>query len=88
LIPANTISLYRNAVQRLVGALDDARALELVIQSQGGAATMFAPGDFVGSNTDIDIDKLTSAITSRQAIETLVTAGGNAHLTNLNRMLP
>lgn len=87
MLPANTVSQFRAAVKQILAGLDTCRNLELVISSQGGAATMFASGDFAGSNADLDVDKLTAAITSVDAIQTLVEANGNAHLTNLNRML-
>lgn len=86
MIPANTVTQYRNAVKKVLDGLDEARTLGLVIASQGGTATLFVEGSFSGDNADIDVDKLTGAIISIGAIEALVTAGGNAHLTNLNKM--
>jgi hypothetical protein len=85
--PSRTVTDYRNAVKKLLDATDEARTLGLVVASQGGAAALFAAeGTFAGDNADIDLDELTAAITSMEAVEGLLTAGGNAHLTNLNRM--
>lgn len=84
MVPANTISLYRAAIARLLEGLDEARNLELVITSQGGAATMFDDErDFQGVNVDLDTQAVADAINSRNAIETALAAG---HYTNLNRM--
>lgn len=83
MIPANTISLYRDAITKVLEGLDAARNLELVITSQGGAATMFTAGDFQGANADLSTQFVADAINSRNAIETALAAG---HYTNLNRM--
>lgn len=84
MVPANTISLYRATIAKILEGLDDARNLELVITSQGGAATMFTDErDFQGANADLNTQIVSDAINSRNAIETALAAG---HYTNLNRM--
>lgn len=87
MVPSNTITNYRNAVKKLLSALDESREQLLVINSQGGVATLFAdPTVFGGANSDINVDQLTSAVVSMSAIDALVTENGNAHLTNLNKL--
>ncbi len=86
MIPANVLTLYRNAIKKILEGNAEARELESAMASQGGPAMLFSEGDFVGANADIDEGQLIGAVISRGEIETLLTANGNAHLTNLNKM--
>lgn len=82
--PANSVSRYRAAINKILVGLDDARNEEMVITSQGGAGTMLDDArDFVGSNADLDKQAIADAINSRNAIETALSGG---HYTNLNKM--
>lgn len=85
MVNANTISAYRQQMQALLTANDNLRALELVITSEGGAATLFQAGDFTGTNADLSVTAISNMINSRGAIESLLSANSNAHYTNLNK---
>ncbi len=88
MVNANLVSQYRTAVQSLLAAIETCRARELVMTSEGGAASLFQAGDFIGLNADLSTAIISSAVTSRTAVETLLSANGNAHYTNLNKMRP
>lgn len=88
MVNANLVSQYRTQIQALLGACDACRNLELVMTSEGGASSLFQAGDFTGSNADLSVAIMTAFVTSRTAIETLLSAGSNAHYTNLNKARP
>ena len=83
----NLISQYRTAVQQLLLACDNCRALELIMTAEGGATALFVgAGDFQGANADLTNALVAAAVTSRGAIEALCSANGNAHYTNLMKL--
>jgi hypothetical protein len=82
---SNVISQYRSAVQRMLAAFADCRSFEEVMDSQGGASSMFDDADFSGANADLDAATFTSIVVSREAVEQFTVDG--SHYTNLNKAL-
>lgn len=88
MVNANVVSQYRTAIQQLLAALDSCRNIELQMNAEGGASSLFVSGDFTGSNADLSTTIMSNGVTSRGAIETLLSANGNAHYTNLMKFRP
>lgn len=87
MVNSNVVTQYRAAVQSLLANLSTCRDIELQIASQGGTAS-FVSGDFAGANGDLTATTFAAIVTSRIAIETLCSANGNAHYTNLMKARP
>lgn len=85
---SNIVSQYRAAVVATLDAFARCRDLELQIASQGGAAAVSTGDAFAGSNADLDAAKFAALVTSRAALEAVVSANGNAHYTQLMRARP
>jgi hypothetical protein len=72
-------------VQAMLKSFADCRAFEEVMNSQGGASSMFSPGDFAGANGDLTPADFTNIVVSREAVEQFTVDG--SHYTNLNKAL-
>ena len=85
---SNIVSKYRKAIVGVLDAFAECRDLELQITSQGGAGVVSTGDAFEGNNSDLDADKFAGLITSRAALEAVVSANGNGHYTNLMKARP
>jgi len=82
MLNANLITKYRTGIATLLSVFADLRDLELQISAEGGVA-IFLSTDFAGANADLTPSQFGSLVTSRTALEAILSAGGNAHYTNL-----
>lgn len=81
------IERERIATTRLLDVLNEIRELKLEYDSQGFSGT-FVDQDFIDSNNNhINPVQFGDMISSQQAIMDLLAAGGNAHNTNLYRIV-
>ena len=83
---ANFISRYKTNVTELLNIVTELKELRTEWDSQGYSSAI-VDGDFTGDNNHLTAANLASAITSIQAITDLLAANGNAHYTNLYRVV-
>lgn len=84
---SNFASQYRAGVVNLLNNLAALRDMELQYNAEAIGSSL-VQGDLVGSNADLTPAQFIAAVGSREAIETLLSANGNAHYTNLMLMRP
>ena len=81
------IEKQRILVTKLIALLSDMKELRVEYDATGMSGT-FVEQDFIDTgNNHITPAQFTSVIVSEDAITSLLTAGGNAHYTNLYRIV-
>ena len=84
---ADFISRYRAQLTTFLTSREDIQAL--IKQYNADLVASLASGDFTGANIDITLAQFQSAITSMNAIESAIGAGGTlstGHDTNLYKL--
>lgn len=87
MLRGNFVSQYRAQIQALLSTLANLRDLEIQYNAEA-IGSVLVQGDLVGSNADLAPADFVAAVGSREAIEALLSANGNAHYTNLMKMRP
>ena len=83
---SNFIARYRKSVVEVLDQVSELKDMRVEWDSQGYSSAI-VDVDFVGDNRHMTAAQLASAITSIQAVIDLLAANGNAHNTNLFRMV-
>lgn len=81
------IGRYVSSVNRILVDLKELRDLRLEWDSENYSGIL-VDADFIGNNAHLTAANLASAVTSVQAITDLLAATGNAHNTNLFKLVP
>lgn len=84
---SNFITNYATNVSTLLDTFQKLRNLRLDWDSEGYSSGI-VDADFTGTNVYMTAAILTSAVVSAQALTDLLGANGNAHNTNLFKMIP
>ena len=83
---SNFITRYRTNVDKLLDFINELKEQRTEWDSQGYSSAI-VDADFTGDNNHLTAANLASGVTSIQAITDLLAASGNAHYTNLYRII-
>lgn len=83
---SNFITRYRTNTTDLLDTVNELKEQRVEWDSQGYSSAII-DGDFTGDNDHLTAAQLASAVTSIQAAIDLLTANGNAHYTNLYKVI-